>query len=76
MGGDRTLQLLLADGAFLHTCAEQAIQLQKNTAMAGFLALALLGHGAWSLDQQAGASRLARAVAEALSRPRRVERLI
>jgi hypothetical protein len=49
MGGNRALRLLLADGAFFHTCAEQAIQLQKNTAVAGFLALALLGHGAWSL---------------------------
>jgi putative oxidoreductase len=34
-----------------HTGADQAIQLQKNVAMAGgFLALALLGPGAWSLD--------------------------
>ena len=37
--------------AFFHTAAEQAIQLQKNIAVAGgFLALALLGPGAWSLD--------------------------
>jgi uncharacterized membrane protein YphA (DoxX/SURF4 family) len=40
----------LLTGAFFHTCAEQAIQLRKNIATAGFLALALLGHGAWSLD--------------------------
>ncbi len=41
----------LLTGAFFHTGAEQAIQLQKNIAMAGgFLALALLGPGAWSLD--------------------------
>ncbi len=36
---------------FFHTGADQAIQLQKNVAMAGgFLTLALLGPGAWSLD--------------------------
>jgi putative oxidoreductase len=36
---------------FFHSGADQAIQLQKNVAMAGgFLALALLGPGAWSLD--------------------------
>ena len=41
----------LLTGAFPHTGAEQAIQLQKNIATAGgFLALALLGPGAWSLD--------------------------
>ena len=67
----------LLTGAFFHTGAEQAIQLQKNIATAGgFLALALLGPGAWSLDGcLAGASRLARAVAEALSLSGRVERL-
>jgi putative oxidoreductase len=41
----------LLTAAFFHTGADQAIQLQKNIAMAGgFLALALLGPGAWSLD--------------------------
>jgi hypothetical protein len=41
----------LLTGAFFHTGAEQAVQLQKNIAMAGgFLALALLGPRAWSLD--------------------------
>jgi putative oxidoreductase len=41
----------LLTALFFHTGADQAIQLQKNVAMAGgFLALALLGPGAWSLD--------------------------
>jgi putative oxidoreductase len=41
----------LLTAVFFHTAADQAIQLQKNIAMAGgFLALALLGSGAWSLD--------------------------
>jgi putative oxidoreductase len=41
----------LLTALFFHTGADQAIQLQKNIAMAGgFLALALLGPGAWSLD--------------------------
>ena len=40
----------LLTSAFFRTRAEQAIQLQKNFAMAGFLALAQLGHGAWSLN--------------------------
>ena len=41
----------LLTGAFFHAGAEQAIQLQKNIAMAGrLLALALLGPGARSLD--------------------------
>ena len=41
----------LLTALFFHTGAYQAIQLQKNVAMAGgFLALALLGAGAWSLD--------------------------
>jgi putative oxidoreductase len=41
----------LLTAAFFHTAADQAIQLHKNIAMAGgFLALALLGPGAWSLD--------------------------
>jgi putative oxidoreductase len=36
---------------FFHSGADQAMQLQKNVAMAGgFLGLALLGPGAWSLD--------------------------
>src|SRR5271154_1026022 len=41
----------LLTALFFHTGDDQAIQLQKNIAMAGgFLALALLGPGAWSLD--------------------------
>ena len=41
----------LLTALFFHAGADQAIQLQKNVAMAGgFLALALLGPGAWSLD--------------------------
>src|SRR6185437_8517972 len=41
----------LLTALFFHTAADQAIELQKNVAMAGgFLALALLGPGAWSLD--------------------------
>jgi putative oxidoreductase len=41
----------LLTALFFHVGADQAIQLQKNVAMAGgFLALALLGPGAWSLD--------------------------
>jgi putative oxidoreductase len=41
----------LLTARFFHTGADQATQLQKNVAMAGgFLALALLGPGAWSLD--------------------------
>ena len=41
----------LLTALFFHTGADQAIQLQKNVAMAGgFLALGLLGPGAWSLD--------------------------
>ena len=41
----------LLTALFFHSGADQAMQLQKNVAMAGgFLALALLGPGAWSLD--------------------------
>jgi putative oxidoreductase len=41
----------LLTALFFHTGADQAVQLQKNVAMArGCLALALLGPGAWSLD--------------------------
>jgi putative oxidoreductase len=41
----------LLTALFFHSGAGQAIQLQKNVAMAGgFLALALLGPGSWSLD--------------------------
>jgi putative oxidoreductase len=55
MGGDCALRLLFADGRFFHTGAEQAIQLQKNIAVVGgFLALALLGPGAWSLEDWRG----------------------
>ena len=36
---------------FFHTGVDQAVQFQKNVAMAGgFLTLALAGPGAWSLD--------------------------
>ena len=45
----------LLTALFFHTAADQAIELQKNVAMAGgFLALALLGPGAWSLDAWRG----------------------
>jgi putative oxidoreductase len=41
----------LLTALFFHLGADQAIQLQKNVAIAGgFLALALLGPGEWSLD--------------------------
>jgi putative oxidoreductase len=41
----------LLTGVFFHGGADQAIQLQKNVAIAGgFLALAVVGPGAWSLD--------------------------
>ena len=41
----------LLKALFFHVGADQTIQLQKNVAMAGgFLALALLGPCAWSLD--------------------------
>jgi putative oxidoreductase len=43
--------LCLLTAPFFHSGADQAMQLQKNVAMAGgFLGLALLGPGAWSLD--------------------------
>jgi putative oxidoreductase len=45
------LSFCLLTALFFHTGADQAIQLQKNIAMAGgFLALSLLGPEAWSLD--------------------------
>jgi putative oxidoreductase len=38
----------LLTALFFHAGADQAIQLQKNVAMAGgFLALVMLGPGAW-----------------------------
>jgi putative oxidoreductase len=41
----------LLTGLFFHIGADQAIQLQKNIAMAGgFLALATAGPGPWSID--------------------------
>jgi putative oxidoreductase len=41
----------LLTALFFHTGADQAIELQKNVAMAGgFLTLAILGAGGWSLD--------------------------
>ena len=45
----------LLTALFFHMGADQAIQLQKNVAMAGgFLALALLGPGPWSIDAWRG----------------------
>jgi len=41
----------LLTALFFHTAADQTVELQKNVAMAGgFLALAILGPGPWSLD--------------------------
>jgi putative oxidoreductase len=41
----------LLTGLFFHLSADQAVQLQKNIAMAGgFLALATAGPGLWSID--------------------------
>jgi len=41
----------LLTALFFHLGADQTIQMQKNIAMAGgFLTLALLGPGAWSID--------------------------
>ena len=41
----------LLTALFFHSGADQAIELQKNLAMAGgFLTLMILGPGAWSLD--------------------------
>ncbi len=41
----------LLTAMFFHTASDQAIELQKNVAIAGgFLTLAILGPGAWSLD--------------------------
>ena len=41
----------LLTALFFHTAPDQVIELQKNIAMAGgFLTLAILGAGAWSLD--------------------------
>ncbi len=41
----------LLTALFFHTGSDQAIELQKNVAIAGgFLTLAILGAGAWSLD--------------------------
>ena len=41
----------LLTALFFHSSADQAIELQKNLAMAGgFLTLMILGPGAWSLD--------------------------
>jgi putative oxidoreductase len=45
----------LLTALFFHLGADQAIHLQKNIAMAGgFLTLAILGPGAWSLDAWRG----------------------
>ena len=52
----------LLTALFFHTGGDQAIQLQKNIAMAGgFLALAMLGPGAWSrrMPGALGPSRVA-----------------
>ena len=41
----------LLTALFFHTASDQVIELQKNVAMAGgFLALAILGPGPWSVD--------------------------
>jgi putative oxidoreductase len=41
----------LLTAIFFHTSSDQAIELQKNVAMAGgFLTLAICGPGPWSLD--------------------------
>jgi putative oxidoreductase len=48
----------LLTALFFHAGADQAIQFQKNVAMAGgFLALAVVGPGAWSLDAWLGKLR-------------------
>jgi len=40
---------------FFHTASDQAVELQKNVAMAGgFLTLAICGPGPWSLDTWRG----------------------
>ena len=45
----------LLTALFFHLGADQTIQLQKNIAIAGgFLTLAILGPGAWSLDAWRG----------------------
>ena len=45
----------LLTALIFHMGADQAIQFNKNIAMAGgFLALAVLGPGAWSLDAWRG----------------------
>ena len=45
----------LLTALFFHTSSDQAVELQKNVAMAGgFLTLAILGPGAWSLDAWRG----------------------
>ena len=65
----------LLTALFFHSGAEQALQLQKNVAMAGgFLALALAGPGAWSLDglarsRRAGDQRCAVAAPSGSKRP-------
>jgi putative oxidoreductase len=45
------LGFCLLTALFFHTSADQAVELQKNVAMAGgFLTLAVFGPGPWSLD--------------------------
>ena len=45
----------LLTALFFHTASDQVIELQKNVAMAGgFLTLAILGPGPWSLDAWRG----------------------
>jgi putative oxidoreductase len=49
------LGFCLLTALFFHTSSDQAVELQKNVAMAGgFLTLAILGPGAWSLDAWRG----------------------
>ena len=65
----------LLTALIFHMGADQAIQFQKNIAMAGgFLALAVLGAGAWSLDGwrgRAGKKARARSAFQARSSSRR-----
>jgi putative oxidoreductase len=49
------LGFCLLTALFFHTSSDQAVELQKNVAIAGgFLTLAILGPGAWSLDAWRG----------------------
>jgi putative oxidoreductase len=54
----------LLTAAFFHMAADQAVQLQRIAMAEGFLALALLGPGAWSLDAAARSREPTRARTE------------